>query len=120
MQNIKIKFNFSDFIDLELPLNTVVVSAGLQKHLVSSRHENMIKYLPRLERLLNQPDYVGRNPKQPRSSLEVITCLDDNVLVAVKLDKKNGRYFVASVYDVTDSKLNHMIKSGRVVKVDKN
>lgn len=119
MKEISVNFDFSKFVNLAIPLDNVVVSDGLKKHLINSNHAHMVKYLPQLNTLLNAPDYIGRNPKQPNSSLEAITVLDDNILVAVKLDEKKGRYFVASVYDVTDSKLSHMVDNGRIVPVDK-
>lgn len=44
--------------------------------------------------------------------------LDDNLLVAVKLDYRNSYFYVASFYDITDSKLKRMIESGRLKKFE--
>lgn len=79
----------------------------------------MMKYIPDITDILNAPDYIGQNKNVKTESFEVIKVLADNVLVAVKLDKKNNYFFVASVYNVTDSKLNHMKRNGRIKSFDK-
>ncbi|WP_341433815.1 hypothetical protein, partial [Mesomycoplasma ovipneumoniae] len=56
----------------------------------------------------------GKNPREEGISLEYLKVLDDNVLVAVKLDNKNNYFYVASVYEVTDAKLKSMLNSGRI------
>ena len=119
MDKIKINIDYKNLVGLAKEVDAVNVSNGLEKHLKGRRHEKMIPYLEKLDYLLNHPDYVGKNPKQPDTSFECIKVIDENVLVAVKLDKKRDYYFVASVYDVTQGKLDHMIESGRVRKVDK-
>ncbi|MCW1031109.1 hypothetical protein OJ933_10870 [Streptococcus anginosus] len=44
--------------------------------------------------------------------------LDENILVAVKLDKKGDYFYIASMYEITDAKLHRNIKSGRLKKFD--
>lgn len=79
----------------------------------------MIKYILDVADILNAPDYIGQNKNVESESFEAIKVLADNVLVAVKLDKKNDYFFVASIYDITDSKLNHMKRNGRIKAFDK-
>lgn len=119
--NVKINPNIKKIVGLETDSSTIVIhEENLKKHMLKSRHQNMVKYISNVSDILNNPDYVGQNRHIKTDSFEVIKVLDDNVLVAVKLDKKNDYFFVASVYDVTDSKLNHMKKNGRIKVFDKN
>lgn len=74
----------------------------------------MVKYTPDVADSLDDPDCIGQNKNVKSESFEVIKVLDDNVLVAVTLDKKNDCYFVASVYDIADAKLSHVKKNGRI------
>lgn len=117
MEQVRIKFDYEKYLNLARQADNVIISDGLSKHLIKRNHENMLRYIPQLSEILNQPDFIGRNPKQPESSFECIKVLDDNVLVAVKLDVKSDYYFVASMYDVTDDKLRHMEENGRVIRL---
>ncbi|HEM4278962.1 hypothetical protein HO431_08990 [Streptococcus suis] len=118
--NVKISQKIKEMVGLETSATDILIhEENLEKHMLKSRHQNMIKYIPDITDILNAPDYIGQNKNVKTESFEVIKVLADNVLVAVKLDKKNNYFFVASVYDVTDSKLNHMKRNGRIKSFDK-
>lgn len=76
----------------------------------------MLKYYDNIENIINNPDYIGKNPNEKEVSFECVKILDDNLLVAVKLDKKRSYFYVASFYEITESKLKSMLKSGRLKK----
>ncbi|HFI0273986.1 PBECR2 nuclease fold domain-containing protein [Streptococcus suis] len=118
--NVRISQKIKEIVGLETSATDILIhEENLEKHMLKSRHQNMIKYIPDITDILNAPDYIGQNKNVKTESFEVIKVLADNVLVAVKLDKKNNYFFVASVYDVTDSKLNHMKRNGRIKSFDK-
>ncbi|RRR54240.1 hypothetical protein EI998_02885 [Streptococcus suis] len=118
--NVKISQKIKEIVGLETSATDILIhEENLEKHMLKSRHQNMIKYIPDITDILNAPDYIGQNKNVKTESFEVIKVLADNVLVAVKLDKKNNYFFVASVYDVTNSKLNHMKRNGRIKPFDK-
>ena len=49
---------------------------------------------------------------------EFIKKIDENILVAIRLDDIEG-LCVATMYDVTDSKIVIMLKYGRIKKIDR-
>lgn len=105
-------------IKKELGINTDIdrlyVSQGLRKHIIKHNHENVLKYYDDVRNIIANPDYIGINPNEKSVSFECIKVMEDNVLVAVKLDSKRSYFYVASIYSITESKLKKMIKSGRV------
>lgn len=102
-------------LEINIDTNKIILSKkGLVKHIVRHNHSNMLKYVDNIEYIINNPDYIGKNPREKGISLEYLKVLDDNVLVAVKLDNKNNYFYVASVYEVTDAKLKSMLNSGRI------
>ncbi|HFI0535429.1 hypothetical protein HO913_02120 [Streptococcus suis] len=118
--NVKISHKIKEIVGLESSATDILIhEENLKKHMLKSRHRKMIKYIPDVADILNAPDYIGQNKNVESESFEAIKVLADNVLVAVKLDKKNDYFFVASVYDITDSKLNHMKRNGRIKAFDK-
>ena len=106
---------FNDILNLNIPVGKVFLSDGLKIH-IHKRHPGLEHYISDLPQIIKHPDYVGTNPKEP-NSIELVKILSDNVLVAIKLDTQNDYLYVASVYDITDSKLNNRINSGRLKKV---
>lgn len=99
-------------------LNQIIVDDGLKKHLLKRNHQNMLPYLPIVDQIINNPDYIGKNPNIKGTSFECVKIFDENILVAVKLDVFRGRFYVASIYEITNAKLDRNVKSGRLKKVD--
>ena len=73
------------------------------------------KYLDYLPEIIESPDYAGYNS----GSLELVKVFKDNIFVSIKLDMKKNTYFVATMFDVKDKKIESYIKSGRLKKVPK-
>ena len=97
-------------------VNKIVISKGLKSHIEKHNHKNVLKYFDKIQEILESPDYIGINPRKKQTSLECIKILDDNVLVAVKLDTKRNYFYTPSMYDITDSKLKTLLESGRIKK----
>lgn len=66
------------------------------------------------------PDYVGTSPREKDVSIEYVKCCEDNVLVAVKLNRKKSVFYIAGMYIISEYKLESRIKSGRFIKIDEN
>lgn len=64
---------------------------------------------------IQDPDYIGHNPKES-DSIELVKVIQQNVMVCVKLDSKNGYLYVASIYTISGSKLRNRLNSGRLKK----
>lgn len=103
---------FNELTGQNLPVGCIYQSEGLAVH-VKKRHPDEIGNLEYIPDVIKSPDYVGRNPKEP-SSIELVKIIENNVMVCIKLDKSNDYLFVASVFNITDSKLQNRIKSGRL------
>lgn len=117
MKKIDVSINYEKIVGLKQPIDEVYIADGVKTH-IRRRHPGMLKYINQIEEIINKPDYYGYNEKQPRNSFECIKRLDENVLVAIKFDRKGEYYFVASMYEITDGKLAHMLQNGRIIKID--
>ncbi len=53
------------------------------------------------------------NTKEP-SSIELVKKYDENILIAIKLDKDSNGLYVASLYEIKDSKISKRLYSGRL------
>ena len=102
---------FDAYVSFELPEGNVYQSKGLEKH-ISKKHPDCMKYLDRIPEILNEPDYIGVNPKIP-NSFELVKILDANIQIAINLDLGENYLYVASLYDISDSKLRNRVNSGR-------
>ena len=87
---------------------------NLRKHLEKRNHDNMIKYLSRISDLLENPDYIGINPREREKSIEYVIQLEENVLIGIKLDYKNEYFYIATMHEISQLKLNQRIKNGRL------
>ena len=105
---------YNTLLNLNLPCNDIFRSAGLSKHILK-RHPECAAYIDNIPEILSNPDYIGTNPRE-KNSIEFIKCYSENILVAVKLDLQKDYYYVASVYDITNSKLTRRINSNRCIK----
>ena len=87
-------------------------SDGLIYH-VRKRHPEIEPYFDRIPEIIEAPDYIGRNPKI-NNSMELVKIFDRNILVAIRIDIANEHIYVASIYEISDGKLDRRAKSGRL------
>lgn len=99
----------------------VYVAPGLIKHIQKHKNEfseDVLKDLfGTMKSVLNTPDYVGCDPKEEGTSLELIKKIDDNILIALQFDITDNYIYVASLYTVTDAKIHNRLYSKRLIKV---
>ena len=98
---------------LNLPIVKIYQSNGLPSHMKKHGHAHCIKYLDKIPEILKKPDYIGKNSKE-ENSVEFIKKYDGNILVAIKLDKTGDYLYVASMYELKESKLMRRLNSGRM------
>lgn len=112
---MKISSEIKEIFEVEIDNNRIIYSReGLYKHILKRNHNDVIKYFDNLEDIVSNPDYVGMSNRNNSPSFEYVKCYEDNVLVAVRLNKKKGFFYIASMYIITDSKLESRIRSGRL------
>ena len=107
---------FNTLTGQTLPCGIIYQSSGLQKH-VKKHLKEKATIMSDIPTVIQQPDYIGCNPKEP-NSIELVKKITENVMVCVKLDSKNGYLYVASVYTISESKLNNRLNSGRLKSID--
>ena len=57
---------YNRILDIDLPCAPIYVSCGLRKH-IQSRHSNCLDYIDKIPEIINNPDYIGKNPTEPNS-----------------------------------------------------
>jgi hypothetical protein len=99
----------------------VYAAPGIIKHI--KKHRNKFSeailndLLGTMRSILNNPDYVGCDPSEEGTSLELIKKIDDNILIALQFDITDNYIYVASLYPVTESKINNRLHSNRIVEL---
>ncbi len=96
-----------------LPTTEIYCSEGLYEHMLKRKHLSCIKYIEHIPAIIREPDYVGSNPKEPES-IELVKKFNNNVLLAIKLDKKMNYLYVASLYEIAQSKIDRRLFSNRL------
>lgn len=110
--NINIKY-LKEY-NIEIDDNNIYVHSGTFKH-IEKRHPDIKNPHYIIENVLKAPDYYGQNPKET-NTLEFIKKINENYLVAIKIDVKTEKLIVASTYKITESKLLKMIQNNRIKK----
>ena len=115
---------FNDILGIKLDRLDIYKSKGLIAHLIKRKHDKYIKYIDCIPDIIQSPDYIGINPNENNTdSIELIKRYDNNVMIGIKLDGDNKYFYVASMYDVSESKIQRRLHSGRIKKyvdIDEN
>ena len=106
------KKRFNELTGQNLPCTEIYQSQGLKKH-VKKHHPDNVSNLKDVSSVIANPDYVGKNPKEA-DSVELVKVIQGNLMVCVKLDSEDGYFYVASVYEISNGKLQNRIHSGRL------
>ena len=111
----RIKSEYFRILKLDDSIDIVKVNMeNLKNHFEKRNNDNMIKYLSRISELLENPTYIGINPREKGRSIEYVIQLDENVLIGIKLDYKNEYFYIATMHEISELKLNQRIKNGRL------
>ena len=102
----------ADFLSLQKGIK-IFRSKGLLTHLIKRKHFVATKYLDYLSDIINSPDYAGTYKGQ----IELVKRLKDNIFVSLKLDERKSIYYVATLFDVKEAKIESYCKSGRLRKL---
>ena len=103
---------FNKLLDITLPCEKIYQSSGLYKHILN-RHPDCLKYLNSIPDIINCPDYIGTNPHEP-ASIELVKKYDSNILIGIKLDLNENYLYVASLYEISDTKVRRRLHGGRL------
>jgi len=105
----------NDTLGTELEPGEVVFSIPAQKHALRRHPDDFARCLPHVGGVVTGPLYVGDDFRNP-GKIELVSrlpVLGGGLLVAVALERDNtGRYHVASVYPVSQSKIDTRRRAG--------
>jgi len=107
--------NFNAKTGQQLPCGPIYQSFGLETHIKKHHPDSGTHLLSYIPSVIKSPDYIGKHPNEP-DSIELVKKICENVMVCIKLDSKNGYLYVASVFEIKESKLNNRLNSGRLKK----
>ncbi|OGO77454.1 MAG: hypothetical protein A2Y23_02155 [Clostridiales bacterium GWB2_37_7] len=107
---------FNTLLQISLPVSDICIYPGVEKH-ISKRHSDYLQYIDKISDIISNPDYIGKHPSI-ENSVELIKVFDENILVSVNLDEKNGYLYVSSLYDVKQGKIERRLNSGRLIKFE--
>lgn len=111
----KYKLIYNNLLNTNLPISEIYVSDGLNKHILR-RHPNCQKYIKKIPEIINNPDYIGKNPKEP-NSIELVKVFNNNIQIGIKLDTNKNYLYVATLFDIKESKVQRRLNSGRLKKL---
>lgn len=105
---------FNDMLNINIKYDVIYRSKGLPSHMLKSRHEKCLKYIDYIPEIIENPDYIGINPNEKGQTIELVKRYGDNVLIRIKVDKNNDYLYVSTMYDISESKLQRRLYSGRL------
>ena len=106
---------FNNHLNRNYPIGAIYKSDGLIIHIRNRAHNFGLAYFDEIGEIIKHPDFIGHNTRH-LNSFELIKKYDDNIQIAIKLDNENGYWYVASVYDISQAKLERRLHSGRIVR----
>ena len=101
----KYKIQIEDF--------NIYIHSGTFKH-IQKRHPEIESPRKVIEEVLKAPDYIGQHPIE-KNSIEFVKKIDNNYLVAIKIDKKTTKFIVATTYSISEGKLKKHLESKRLL-----
>lgn len=91
---------FNEILGLDINSLNIYRSKGLPSHMVKRRHFRCLKYIDYIPEIILEPDYIGINPNERGTSIELIKQYEDNVMVGIKLDTEGEYLYVSTMHDV--------------------
>ncbi len=113
----RVNVKYNNILKVELYNKKIMLSNGLQSHLLKRKHYECIKYIDSVEQVISHPDYIGYDNKENNESLIYVKRYDKFVYLAVKYDAAGDYYYVATLIIKEEKKIERMIHSGRIVDV---
>ena len=107
----------NNIIGSNIPLKKIYCSKGLPAHLIKKSHFNCLKHIDDIPAIIRNPDYIGINPNEQGTTVELIKVFNKNILIGIKLDTDENYLYVSTMHEIQESKLNRRLYSGRIRKI---
>ncbi len=105
---------FNPILGIDINPMNIYRSKGLPSHIVKRKHYKCLKYIDDIPEIIANPDYIGINPNEQETSIELIKKYADNILIGIKLNSDGDYFYVSTMYDVQESKIKRRLHSGRI------
>ena len=93
----------------------IVCSEGLKSHIIKRKHFDVVECFDCLGEILKNPDYIGCGENQ---AVIFVKKINKNVTTVIKLNKDNDYFYVATMYSISDYKLERKLICGLLKEVD--
>lgn len=109
-----------DLLNLNIPENTEIYIGNQNREHMEKKHSHDYYYYHHLlPNIISNPDYVGIEPKN--NSIEYIkeVSIDPSVIIKIAIRvSSNGKYFVRTMYNISDHKIQSDLNKGYLFKVE--
>ena len=109
-----------DLLNLNIPENTeIYIGNQNREHMEKKHSHDYYYYYHLLPNIISNPDYVGIEPKN--NSIEYIkeVSIDPSVIIKIAIRvSSNGKYFVRTMYNISDHKIQSALNKGYLFKVE--
>lgn len=109
-----------DLLNLDIPENTEIYIGNQNREHMEKKHSHDYYYYHHLlPNIIENLDYVGIEPKN--NSIEYIkeVSIDPNVIIKIAIRvSSNGKYFVRTMYNISDHKIQSALNKGYLFKVE--
>lgn len=109
-----------DLLNLDIPENTeIYIGNQNREHMEKKHSHDYYYYYHLLPNIISNPDYVGIEPKN--NSIEYIkeVSIDPSVIIKIAIRvSSNGKYFVRTMYNISDHKIQSALNKGYLFKVE--
>lgn len=120
----KIVSSISEILELDF-LTTVYTSPGVINHIKKRHGKQLTKkikdnIIETMEKIVKDPDYFGLDYKRGNGgSLELIKKIDNIILLlGLEIDMEGQYIYVATMYPISQSKMNARIHRGRLLEIE--
>lgn len=105
---------FNEILGIDIGNLEIYRSKGLRSHMVKRKHFKCLKYIEYIPDIILNPDYIGINPNEPSTSIELVKRYADNVMIGIKLDTDGEYLYVSTMHDIQESKIARRLHGGRL------
>lgn len=109
-----------DLLNLNIPENTEIYIGNQNREHMEKKHSHDYYYYHHLlPNIISNPDYVGIEPKN--NSIEYIkeVSIDPSAIIKIAIRvSSNGKYFVRTMYNISDHKIQSALNKGYLFKVE--
>ncbi|SFC72183.1 PBECR2 nuclease fold domain-containing protein [Clostridium uliginosum] len=115
-----LKFLITELIEFEFS-STVYASPGVINHIIKKHGKQLTKkvkhnIIETMEQIIKNPDYIGIDKLRGEcGSFELIKKIDNSILLGLEVDREGQYVYVATMYPITESKINARLNSGRLI-----